>query len=285
MRWFLLAIVLTPMCLAQDLNSLHLSAKTMSVNFKNTNIDTVINYYIKETNITIIKDPKIKTNVSIFSNSKFTHSEAFDLLFKTLKLSEIDASITDGFIILTQSDKKKIDFSQFKFPEPTILKTHNLKYANATNVASILNSLFTNNTNYFKASADTYSNVLLINTTNDLQEQARLILVQLDIDRSLPLKTNVLSLKYASGMELAGIIRNVLTQLDKTGKFNVSVDSRINSLIVSCREDHVENVNKIVSALDQKSDLVDNTIILKLKNAKPENVNQILQSIFGTKRT
>jgi len=256
----------------------------MSVNFKNTNIDTVINYYIKETNVTIIKDPKIKTNISIFSNSKFTHAEAFDLLFKTLKLSKIDSAISDGFVILTQSDKKKIDLSQFKFPEPTILRTHNLKYANAMNVANILNSLFTNNTNYFKASADIYSNVLLINTTNDYQEQARLILVQLDIDRNLPLKTNVLSLKYASGMELAGIIRNVLTQLDKTGQFNVSVDSRTNSLIVSCREDHVENVKKIVSALDQKSDLVDNTIILKLKNANSENINQILQSIFGNRR-
>jgi general secretion pathway protein D len=284
MRWFLLAIVLTPMCLAQDLNSLHLSAKTMSVNFKNTNIDTVINYYIKETNVTIIKDPKIKTNISIFSNSKFTHAEAFDILFKTLKLSKIDSAISDGFVILTQSDKKKIDLSQFKFPEPTILKTHNLKYANAMNVANILNSLFTNNTNYFKASADIYSNVLLINTTNDYQEQARLILVQLDIDRSLPMKTNVLNLKYAEGAELSGIISNVLTQLDRTGQFNVSVDSRTNSLIVSCREDQVENVKKIVSALDQKSDIVDNTIILKLKNANSENINQILQSIFGNRR-
>jgi len=276
----LIMLAIASFALSQDFSK----TKTMSVNFKNTNIDTVINYYIKETNVTIIKDPKIKTNISIFSNSKFTHAEAFDLLFKTLKLSKIDSAISDGFVILTQSDKKKIDLSQFKFPEPTILRTHNLKYANAMNVANILNSLFTNNTNYFKASADIYSNVLLINTTNDYQEQARLILVQLDIDRNLPLKTNVLSLKYASGMELAGIIRNVLTQLDKTGQFNVSVDSRTNSLIVSCREDHVENVKKIVSALDQKSDLVDNTIILKLKNANSENINQILQSIFGNRR-
>ena len=273
----LIMMAITSIALSQNI-------KTMSVNFKNANIDTVINYYIKETNVTIIKDPKIKTNVSIFSNSKFTHSEAFDLLFKTLKLSKIDATISDGFVILTQSDKKKIDFSQFKFPEPTILKTHNLKYANAVNVANTLNSLFTNNTNYFKASADIYSNVLLINTTNDYQEQARLILIQLDIDRSLPVKTNVLNLKYAEGTELAVIIRNVLAQLDKTGQFNVSVDSRTNSLIVSCREDQVENVRKIVSVLDQKSDIVDNTIILKLKNANSENINQILQSIFGSKR-
>ena len=277
----LIVMAITSFALSQDFSK----TKTMSVNFKNTNIDTVINYYIKETNITIIKDPKIKTNVSIFSNSKFTHSEAFDLLFKTLKLSKIDATISDGLAILTQSDKqKKIDPSQFKLPEPTSLKTHNLKYANAISVANTLNSLFANNTNYFKASADSYSNVLLINTTNDYQEQARLILIQLDIDRSLPVKTNVLNLKYAEGIELAVIIRNVLAQLDKTGQFNVSVDSRTNSLIVSCREDQVENVRKIVSVLDQKSDIVDNTIILKLKNANSENINQILQSIFGNRR-
>lgn len=259
--------------------------KTMSVNFKNVNIDTVINYYIKETNVTIIKDPKIKTNISIFSNKKFTQSEAFDLLFKTLKLSNINATISDGLVILTQSDKqKKIDPSQFKLPEPTSLKTHNLKYANAISVANTLNSLFANNTNYFKASADSYSNVLLINTTNDYQEQVKLILTQLDVDKNLALKTIVLYLKYAIGSEMAEIIRNVLTQLNKNGQFNVSVDSRTNALIVSCKEDQVENVRKIVSMLDQKSDIVDNTIILKLKNANSENINQILQSIFGNRR-
>ena len=263
--------------------------KSMYVKFSNVNIDIVLSYFMKETKITIIKDPKINTNISIFSLNKVKQDEAYNLLFTSLKLAKIETNILDGFIVLKQSDNKpKINFYDFKFPETPNLKSYSLKYANATSVANVLNNLFIQQqTNpfvipdFFKASADDYSNSVIINTTNSKHEQVKVILAQLDIDKNPPLKTNVFSLKYASSNEIIPTLQNVLANLNKTTQFNVQSDSRTNSLVVSCKEEHVEDIKKIVLFLDQKVEMIDKTFLIMLQNAKPENITQILQQIFG----
>jgi len=263
--------------------------KSMYVKFSNVNIDIVLSYFMKETKITIIKDPKINTNISIFSLNKVKQDEAYNLLFTSLKLAKIETSIVDGFIVLKQSDNKpKTNFSDFKFPETPNLKSYSLKYANAKSVANVLNNLFIQQQNnpfvipdFFKASADDYSNSVIINTTNSKHEQVKVILAQLDIDKNPPLKTNVFSLKYASSNEIIPTIQNVLANLNKTTQFNVQSDSRTNSLVVSCKEEQVEDIKKIVLFLDQKVEMIDKTFLIMLQNAKPENITQILQQIFG----
>jgi general secretion pathway protein D len=263
--------------------------KSMYVKFSNVNIDIVLSYFMKETKITIIKDPKINTNISIFSLNKVKQDEAYNLLFTSLKLAKIETSIVDGFIVLKQSDNKpKTNFSDFKFPETPNLKSYSLKYANATSVANVLNNLFIQQqTNpfvipdFFKASADDYSNSVIINTTNSKHEQVKVILAQLDIEKNPPLKTNVFSLKYASSNEIIPTIQNVLANLNKTTQFNVQSDSRTNLLVVSCKEEQVEDIKKIVLFLDQKVEMIDKTFLVMLQNAKPENITQILQQIFG----
>lgn len=263
--------------------------KSMYVKFSNVNIDIVLSYFMKETKITIIKDPKINTNISIFSLNKVKQDEAYNLLFTSLKLAKIETSIVDGFIVLKQSDNKpKTNFSDFKFPETPNLKSYSLKYANATSVANVLNNLFiqqqTNpfvTPDFFKASADDYSNSVIINTTNSKHEQVKVILAQLDIEKNPPLKTNVFSLKYASSNEIIPTIQNVLANLNKTTQFNVQSDSRTNSLVVSCKEEQVEDIKKIVLFLDQKVEMIDKTFLVMLQNSKPENITQILQQIFG----
>ena len=134
---------------------------------------------------------------------------------------------------------------------------------------------------FFKASADDYSNSVIINTTNSKHEQVKIILAQLDIGKNPPLKTNVYSLKYASSNEIIPTIQNVLANLNKTGQFNVQSDIRTNSLVVSCKEEQVEDIKKIVLFLDQKVEVIDKTFLVMLQNAKPENITQILQQIFG----
>ena len=263
--------------------------KSMYVKFSNVNIDIVLSYFMKETKITIIKDPKINTNISIFSINKVKQDEAYNLLFTSLKLAKIETNIVDGFIVLKQSDNKpKINFSDFKFPETPNLKSYSLKYANAKSVANVLNNLFIQQQNnpfvipdFFKASADDYSNSVIINTTNSKHEQVKVILAQLDIDKNPPLKTNVFSLKYASSNEIIPTIQNVLANLNKTTQFNVQSDSRTNSLVVSCKEEQAEDIKKIVLFLDQKVEMIDKTFLIMLQNAKPEDITQILQQIFG----
>jgi len=287
---FLLILLFSSLSQAQNIDEIKIDkTKTMYVNFSNANIDTVINHFMKETKITIIKDRKINTNLSIFSPNKLKLDEAFNLLFASFKLAKIEPSIVDGFIILKQSDNKpKTNFSDFKFPETPNLKSYSLKYANATSVANVLNNLFIQQqTNpfvmpdFFKASADDYSNSVIINTTNSKHEQVKMILAQLDIDKNPLLKTNVYSLKYASSNEIIPTIQNVLANLNKTGQFNVQSDIRTNSLVVSCKEEQVEDIKKIVLFLDQKVEMIDKTFLVMLQNAKPENITQILQQIFG----
>jgi type II secretory pathway component GspD/PulD (secretin) len=261
--------------------------KTMYVKFSNTYIDDVLNYFMNETKITIIKDPKIKTNLSIFSNAKVKHGDAFQLLFTSLKLAKIDVNIIEQFVVLKPIDTKpKTLLSDFKFPETPVLKSYQLKYASAMSLVNVLNNLFVASTNpfvipdVFKASADNFSNSLIINTTNAKHEQVKEILAQLDVDRNPALKTNVFALKYALCSEVALTVQNVLSNLNRNGQFNVQIDSRTNSIVVLCGEDQVDDIRKIVGFLDQKVEMIDKTFLIMLQNAKPENITQILQQLF-----
>jgi hypothetical protein len=261
--------------------------KTMYVKFSNTYIDDVLNYFMNETKITIIKDPKIKTNLSIFSNAKVKHGDAFQLLFTSLKLAKIDVNIIEQFVVLKPIDTKpKTLLSDFKFPETPVLKSYQLKYASAMSLVNVLNNLFVASTNpfvipdVFKTSADNFSNSLIINTTNAKHEQVKEILAKLDVDRNPVLKTNVFALKYALCSEVALTVQNVLSNLNRNGQFNVQIDSRTNSIVVLCGEDQVDDIRKIVGFLDQKVEMIDKTFLIMLQNAKPENITQILQQLF-----
>ena len=116
--------------------------KTMKVSFKDSPIDIVLTAFMKETKITILKEPTIDTTVSIYSSKPMSYKNAFDALFSALKLSKIEASFENNLIVLRKQKQKNNTTQNFILPKELKIESYKLNFANAETLANNLNSLF-----------------------------------------------------------------------------------------------------------------------------------------------
>lgn len=292
-----LAFVFSGLAYGQNINDYFKidQHKTMPVVFKDSPIDIVIEKYMKATGITIIKDPKIKTNLSIVSSKPLTYKEAYDALFSALKLSKITVNFEENFIVLTPEVKNpRNNFAQPQTINAS-LKSYQIKFASASKLASLLNSLFVNyspqaniprtnqqqiiQTQYvFRASSEDYSNSLIIYTTDTYHKQVSDLLKTLDVDTTTKIETYVHKLNYISAPDFSQIVLNVLSHTKDTN-YNCVPETRTNSVILMCSEKQNENIKLLIKTLDVKSDIIDSQFIYKLKNAKADEIANLLQQL------
>ncbi len=242
---------------------------TMRLDFRSAPIDEVIYKYTKETGVVIIKDPSIKTKLTILSDKPMNQKEAFSALFSALRVSGIMWKMENGFLILTKS--------QPRLPEPEAevvmeLRAYKLNFLNAQSVASALNTLFNQN---FRASHDLYSNSLIVNADVERHSQIVLILKQIDTDPHPAFVNKIFKLQYIPAQDLRLILNNILAKW--SNQSYISIDARTNSLIV--RSNRVNEVSALVKALDIKVEFRNTVFIEKLKNAKSDDVADLISKL------
>lgn len=245
---------------------------TMRLDFRSAPIDEVIYKYTKETGVVIIKDPSIKTKLTILSDKPMNQKEAFSALFSALRVSGIMWKMENGFLILTKS--------QPRLPEPETevvmeLRAYKLNFLNAQSVASALNTLFNQN---FRASHDLYSNSLIVNADVERHSQIVLILKQIDIDSRSSFVNKIFNLKYIPAQDLRLILNNILAKWDNgSNQSYISIDTRTNSLIV--HSDRVNELSVLVKSLDVRAEIRDSAFVERLKNAKAEDVANLINQL------
>ena len=144
------------------------NAKTkIKLDFRNANVDLVISMFEKTSGITIVKDPALVGPITLTSATAVSLKTGFQILEKTLNLKGYDLK-KDGdlFIIQKQQDRGRgggggfgqipagVDMSALfgGGQAQSVLKIYPIKFANATQVARVVNEAFTQtggNTNPF----------------------------------------------------------------------------------------------------------------------------------------
>ncbi len=228
-----------------------LNPKTkVSLNFKNASADMVLEFLSKASGITIIKDPKLTSPITVVSPKAVTLADAFNIVNTELGLQGF-ALQHQGNLIIAKPAQQAPAFnpSQFKgFGQTpkTVLKVYKIKYANSDQVAQVLNQVFSSNPSQFnqpfffrfggpqaqqngknqgpdvKASSDEFSNSVIVNASAAEQDQVATIIQQIDVQTEQPIHTKVFYLKYASAQDLSSVIQNVLTTEAPTGRGGVS---------------------------------------------------------------
>lgn len=230
-----------------------LNPKTkVSLNFKNASADMVLQFLSKASGITIIKDPKLTSPITVVSASQVTLAQAFNIVNTALGLQGFSLQ-HQGSLIIAKAAQQAPAFNPDQFRNSnrqpqTILKVYKIKYANADQVADVINQVFSSNPSTFnqpfffgrfgrggnqnqdgqdkgptvKASSDAFSNSVIVNAAQSDQDQVSAIIDQIDVQTDQPLKTQVYYLKYASAQDLESVIQNVLTTQAPTGRGGVT---------------------------------------------------------------
>ncbi len=139
-----------------------LNTKTrMKLDFKNANVDMVLSLYSKTSGITLVKDPTLTGPITITSAKPLPLDEAFEVLSATLKLKGFEMQDQGKLIIIRNTNNRNaqggrnqggggMDFGSMS-PEQmrgmfgggeTSLKVYPIQYANAAQVARVLNDVF-----------------------------------------------------------------------------------------------------------------------------------------------
>ena len=159
-----------------------------------------------------------------------------------------------------------------------------------------------------RASADDYSNSVIVNAPDRDQTQVALLIGDLDKPSDLPQHSKVYHLVYANATDSASVVQNVLTANVPRGKGGatsnqsqgpaaffsairgqtpgsgqVAVDVRTNSLVVTATDDDILIVDQVIKELDVNKPIESNTFVFQLQNARADGVASVMQAAFGTR--
>lgn len=165
-------------------------------------------------------------------------------------------------------------------------------------------------TSVVRASADDFSNSVIVNAPEREQSQVRDLIRQLDKETDLPQRARVYRLQYALADEVAPIVQNVLVsnaprgrggigttnvppeqrfqQAIRLGGFQaafgtVVADNRTNSLVVTATEENHALVADVLREIDTEVQLETSTFVFPLENARADQMASLLNSAFGTR--
>jgi general secretion pathway protein D len=162
-----------------------------------------------------------------------------------------------------------------------------------------------------RASADDFSNSVIVNAPTREQGQVQELIRQIDKPAEAPQTTKVYPLEFATANEIAPVIQNVLTSNAPTGRGGigsqnipieqrfqqavrlgsaqasfgtVAADARTNSVVVTATEDNHKIVAEVVKELDKEVKYEASTFVFPLANARADQMAQLLQQAFGTRQ-
>ncbi len=341
------------------------SKKTVQLNFRNANVDLVLDFFMKATGITIVKDPTLKEPLTVSSPKAVSLSQAFEILNAALGLRSYDFEKQGSLLIIKKRQERgnnnnNNDRGGFGGMTPeqiagmfgggnsqSELKYYKIQYAAASQVAQTINDVFVSQNNPFanfrggggggrggrggggfqfpspqqptiRASADDYSNTLIVNAPRDKQRDIEDLIAEIDKATEQPVKTEVYPLEFADATQLTSTLQTVLSGQPQTGRganlqaqggggggrggrggggffnfllggssqnTNVAADTRSNAVIVTTTTENQEIVAKLIEELDKDLPIENTTFVIPLSNARAEAVSQIMNQAFGGGRT
>lgn len=336
------------------------SKKTMSLNFRNANVDLVLDLYMRVSGITIIRDPNFREPLTLSSPKPVSINQAFEILNASLSVRNFEMA-KEGNVLVIKAKRQNNDRGGFGNMTPEQigqmmgggqsqdrgeLRVYKIKFASASNVANTINEVFQiqqsggnpfqnfgrnfggrtrggfNPSSLFggqqstapsvRASADDYSNSIIVYADRNKQLEVEDLLQQIDVQTDMPQKTIVYELQFADAQNLVAPIQNVLTSSSPTGRgansqANVSngqrfglafrtgsfdaafgtvvADSYTNSLVVTATEGNHAVVKDVIVQLDKEVKVENSTFVIPLANARADSMASLLQSAFGTRNT
>ena len=203
---------------------------------KDMDINDVLKLISTKTGLNIVTGQNVKGRVTIYLKNVDVH----DVLRIILESNDLAYAEERGIIrVMTAPDFERIYGQQFG--EKTKLKTVQLKYASAADVATLLTQM---KSVIGKVIADEKSNTLVLMDIPEKLEAMETFLRDIDV----PVTTKVFRLSYAQAEDLSKKITETLTKNVGTLKF----DKRSNKIIVTDTPQKLKEITEIVEAFDEK---------------------------------
>lgn len=123
------------------------------------------------------------------------------------------------------------------------------------------------------ATSEPDKNVLIVKAPEQIQKQIEKILLVLDSptnNKELYIK----KINYIPASDLAIVISNIIRYKNSTG---ICVgDYNTNKLVIVEEKEKLKDLLYIINKIDQKTNITNSSFIIKLKNAKADQISKLL---------
>jgi general secretion pathway protein D len=266
---------------------------SITLNFRDAEVDTVIGAFGHLLNRTFIIDPRVRGKITLETPKPVSRSQAYALLQSQLRLQgfaivesgdlarvvpEADAKLQDGPVGLGRDTLPR--------GEQIVTQIFRLNYESASNLVPVLRPLISaNNT----ISAYTSNNSLVITDyAANLQRLAKIIAT---LDSPSTSEVEVIPIRHALAADLSVSVSRLLddtqragagAQVDPGQRITVLADPRINALMIRAASPAKLNLAKsLISRLDQPSKQPGNIHVVYLRNAEAGRLVQVLRSVLS----
>ena len=269
------------------------SADTITLNFKDADIDSVVGAFGHLLNRTFVIDPRVRGKMTLETPKPVTREQAYRLLQSALR--------SQGFAVVdTGTLTKVVPEADAKLqPSPVtagrtaaaggdqiVTQIFRLNYESATNLVPVLRPLISPN-NTIAAYANNNS-LVITDYASSLQRIARIIAT---LDSPSTNEVEVIEVRHAVATDVAVAVARMLddtarggtgVQVDPGQRVVVMADPRINSVIVRAASPAKLNLAKsLVARLDQPSSQPGNINVVYLRNAEAVKLAQTLRGVLG----
>lgn len=261
----------------------------ITLNFVNTDIESVVKAVGMITGKNFILDPRVKGTINIVSSSPVSKDLVYQILLSGLRLQGFSA-VENGSVvrIVPESDAKQSatpvsDRQSTLSGDKMVTQVYPLRYESANQLIPVLRPLITPNN-----SIVAYPNTNTLVMTDYADNIRRLNKIIDAIDQPNNGEFITLKLQYASALDMAQMLTKLLADTPVGGvvevgrRVLVTADPRTNSLLI--RSDNpalMARARSLVTGLDVQTSSAGNIHVVYLRNAEAPKLAQTLRAILS----
>lgn len=268
---------------------------TVTLNFVNADIESVVKAVSEITGRNFILDPKIKGTINIISARPVPRSLVYPTLLSALRLQGVTAVEGNGITKLVMETDAKMHGSEVVEGragggDRLTTQVITLRYESAAQMVTVLRPLITpNNT----IAAFPGSNALVI--TDYAENLRRIEKIVASLDQPPAGEPMIVTLRYASALDLVPLVQRLLGAEATTGaavgnaqggndtqRVTLVADPRSNSVMLRSENGaRAARVKALIEQLDTPGRPGGNMFVVYLKNAEAARVAQTLRALMS----
>ena len=246
------------------------------LNYENVDIKKVTQDIAQFSKKTIILDPRVKGEITIYSNANLNRRQVWDVYLRTIQVNGFSAITENGFVRIVPENEATRDLNISSLASGDFQTSVIPLINRSTEEVLPMIKPITGRQSHL-SSISSINSILLVDRASNVKRIKDLIN---DLDKNNSAKISIIKLNNLSSVEAVRILDKLKAQNNPTiNKFIAIPFSPSNSVIVSANEFITSNITSTLKSLDEDVTSNDSMDVIYLKYAKSADVAAILSSI------
>ncbi len=257
------------------------SAESITLNFRETDIKELINIISEVTQKTFVVDPRVNAKVTVISNEPMDSNQIYEVFLSILSVHGFTAVPSGGIIKILPYNLAKsenstvLSNSKIIKSEALVTQIIPIKHVVATQLIPLLRPLIRQQGHLVAYPAN--NTIIISDTANNIH---RLVKIIRRIDQADDKDVEIIALEHATAVEVVLTLSTLEQQKNKNKKkFNIVADKRSNSVLISGDSAMRLHLRSLITQLDTPIKSIGNTQVIFLRYAQAKDLVNVLTGV------